>query len=249
MGRVAPAAPSRLRRFDHPKGTRGGRTLPIGHDAVRESRTLFPTTRRQAVSVRLLKSGHNSSKIGKVVTKGKWNGFPIFTLTLEERATCPATCQEWLNCYGNNMHYAQRIAHGGELERLLRLELEELQAKHRRGFVVRLHVLGDFYSLDYVAMWLKAIIDLPALHVFGYTARDPHDDPIGKALWKISTYHFDRFAMRFSGVDLPLRGAVTINKGEASKHLVCPAQSGKTECCATCAFCFQSKRTIAFVRH
>lgn len=248
-GRVIPAAPSRLRRFDHPKGTRGGRTLPIDHPAILESRTLFPKSRKQPVEVRLLKSGHNSSKIGKQVTKGKWRGMPIYTLTLEERATCPATCGNWFDCYGNSMHWAHRIGHGPEFERLLRIELDALQKQHRGGFVVRLHVLGDFYSLPYVALWLRALIDLPALRVFGYTARDPHADPIGAALWKIATYHFDRFALRFSGVDLPKRGAVTIAKGAASKHVVCPAQTGKTECCGTCGFCWASQRTIAFEKH
>jgi hypothetical protein len=28
-----------------------------------------------------------------------------------------------------------------------------------------------------------------------------------------------------------------------------PAQTGKTDCCATCALCWHSDRTIAFLRH
>jgi hypothetical protein len=44
---------------------------------------------------RVLKDGHQSRKIGKFVTKGKMRGFPIFTLTLEERATCPRSCLAW----------------------------------------------------------------------------------------------------------------------------------------------------------
>jgi hypothetical protein len=39
---------------------------------------------------RLLKDGHQSRKIGKIIAKGHRRGWPIFTLTLEERATCPA---------------------------------------------------------------------------------------------------------------------------------------------------------------
>jgi hypothetical protein len=76
-GRIIPAAPSRLRRFDHAKGLRASVVLGSDHPAIREGRTLFPSTRHYVEETgRVLKSGHNSRKIGKVVTKGKWRGFP-----------------------------------------------------------------------------------------------------------------------------------------------------------------------------
>ena len=31
--------------------------------------------------------------------------------------------------------------------------------------------------------------------------------------------------------------------------IVCPAQTGKTQCCATCALCWTTKKNIAFLRH
>ncbi len=40
-------------------------------------------------------------KLGKKVTKGIYKGYPIFTLTLEERKTCPRSCKHWNNCYGD----------------------------------------------------------------------------------------------------------------------------------------------------
>lgn len=249
MARVIPAAPSRLRRFDHARGAHRVELKPE-HSAVREARTLFPSTRRYVEETgRVLKSGHNSRKIGKEVTKGKWRGFPIYTLTLEERATCPATCAHWLTCYGNHMHFAERVVHDSDFEEVLWLELEGLNAKHPAGFVVRLHVLGDFYSVAYVMIWRRALNTFPALHVFGYTARDPEADPIGKRLWALARDRFDRFALRFSGRDQAELGAVTIEKGASSPHVVCPAQTGRTECCATCGFCWQSRRTVAFERH
>jgi hypothetical protein len=129
---------------------------------------------------RLLKSGMNSRKIGKIVAKGPWKGFPIFTLTLEERATCPRSCQQWANCYGNNMHFAQRISDDGTLTRRLWGELAALGAENPEGFLVRLHVLGDFYSEEYVAFWRAALEEFPQLRIFGFTARIP-PDPIGVA--------------------------------------------------------------------
>ncbi len=50
-----------------------------------------------------LKSGGNNRKIGGVILKGHWKGFPIYGLTLEERATCPTSCHHWRSCYGNRM--------------------------------------------------------------------------------------------------------------------------------------------------
>lgn len=218
--------------------------------------TRFPSRRFAADAVpRLLISGMNSRKIGKRVTKGKWKGMPIYTLTLVERETCPRSCKAWLTCYGNNMHYSRRIIAGAELERRLREELWVAAARHPEGFVVRLHVLGDFYSLDYVRLWEQAINDLPALRVFGYTARHHEDDPIGRELYRIARDRWDRFAMRFSGQGLDRLGAEIIEPGASSPHVICPAQrarpSGKpmADCCAACAFCWHGTKTVAFYEH
>lgn len=229
-----------------------GVTLSAGHPALIEARTIFPTTvnpvghRRVK---RLLKSGVNSRKIGKTVTKGRWRGFPIFTLTLEERATCPRSCKAWASCYGNGMPYAQRLVAGPAFEAALWDELSAQQLQHPHGFVVRLHVLGDFYSLGYVALWERALAAFPALHVFGYTARDPASDDIGEAVGLIVDAHPARFAIRFSGWDGPTHGSVLVAAAGDTEHLICPAQQGRTSCCATCALCWHSDRTIAFLRH
>ena len=59
-----------------------------------------------------LVSGHSNVKIGRDVRKGKlFRGYWIFTLTLEERATCPRSCFHWDTCYGNNMPFSKRINH------------------------------------------------------------------------------------------------------------------------------------------
>jgi hypothetical protein len=143
-----------LRRFESikPKGHRIH--LADDHPSVRFGRTLFPSrVEHPDDRPRLLIDGHNSRKIGKTVMKGKLKGFPIFTLTLEERATCPRTCLEWKTCYGNSMNWARRIKHGRAFEERLWEELAEKQAKHPNGFLVRLHILGDFYSVDYAELW------------------------------------------------------------------------------------------------
>jgi hypothetical protein len=100
-----------LHRFESIKPLRHGIVLNASHPAILDARTIFPTTVNEVGHPRLkrlLKGGENSRKIGKTVTKGKLKGFPIFTLTLEERATCPRTCEVFDSCYGNGMPYAQR---------------------------------------------------------------------------------------------------------------------------------------------
>lgn len=245
-------APDQHRRIPPPKGVRHI-VLGTDHKAVVEGRTLFPSTVKYVEEVnRVLVDGYQSRKVGKQVMKGPWKGFPIYTLTLQERATCPRSCAHWRDCYGNHMHFANRIVNDADFEEILWLELEALNRKHPVGFVVRLHVLGDFYSVAYVKLWERALLHFQALHVFGYTARDPdnHDDAIGKEVKRLSDECWSRFAIRFSGKDWGLQGAVTVPKGV--KHpgaITCPAQTGQTACCATCGLCWQAKATIAFEQH
>lgn len=238
-----------LRRFESikPKGHRVH--LAPDHPAIVEGRTLFPSRVEDPDQrPRLLIDGHNSRKIGRRVMKGKWRGFPIFTLTLEERATCPTTCQEWATCYGNGMNWARRIKHGPAFEERLWEELADKQVRHPDGFVVRLHILGDFYSTDYAELWAEALEAYPALRVFGYTAHPPQS-PIGQIIAQLLGVHAERWRMRFSGLDAPTDGSVVVDRADDTEHLICPAQTGGTACCATCAYCFHTDRTIAFLRH
>lgn len=225
------------------------------HPAARKATTFFPSTVRPTAQVaRLLKSGEHSRKLGAVVTKGRWKGFPIFSLTLEERDTCPRSCSEWLTCYGNNMPFSTRILDDGTLTRRLWGELASLNAEHPAGFVVRLHVLGDFFSVEYVEFWQQALNDFPALHVFGFTARTAAD-PIGQALRQLTAAAADpehehvRFMMRFSGWESEMMASEVVSSADDARYTVCPAENDPDRCCATCALCFNSLKSITFIRH
>jgi hypothetical protein len=217
--------------------------------AYRDGRSIFTSRVFDPDEVkRVLKDGHQSRKIGKFVTKGPRRGWQIYTLTLEERATCPRTCKAWAFCYGNSMQGAERITAGPALEEALWNELLALQFAHPGGFMVRLHVLGDFYSLAYVRLWERALAAFPALHVFGFTARDPDACEIGAALWQLAGNHWDRFAVRFSGMRGELMASQLI-PDEDPMAIPCPAQTEATDCCATCGLCWHSNRSIAFAKH
>lgn len=232
-----------------------GRALRPGHAAVINARSLFQRT-SGAKPLDVFKPGQYQRKLGTSIQKGAWKGFPVYSLTLEERATCPTTCRQWLTCYGNNLHNSVRFAHGLELEIVIWRELATLQSMYPDGFVVRLHILGDFYSTDYVDLWRQALDEYPALRVFGYSAR-LKGTPIGDALIELRTDYWDRFAVRTSGGHwrhgphtIVVRAKSYISKSRGKNTILCPAQTGKTASCSTCALCWSApNKTIAFLRH
>ena len=223
--------------------------LRADHPAVLEGRTLFPTTVVHPFdSPRLLVSGMNQRKIGKIVRKGRWKGMPIFCLTLEERATCPTTCNEWRTCYGSNMHRARRHAHGIDLETKLINEIVTAGHKYPKGFVMRLHILGDFYSQAYVDLWSMLLEEVPQLRIFGYTAHDYYSE-MGKSIDRLNMAHLDRVRIRFSNADLGSVGSMVINDKSESTGVICPVQTDETDCCATCGLCWTMDKTVEFLRH
>lgn len=256
--RAPDGEPKAARRFMEmpkmdPEAVRG---LPASHPAVQKGRTLFPTTVVDPTdSPRLLVSGQNSRKLGSHVTKGPWKGFPIYSLTLEERATCPDSCHLYSACYGNGMPLARRHKHGMDLVLKLHGEVADLAEQHPGGFVVRLHQLGDFYDVDYVARWGQMLKDFPALRCFGYTAW-PRHSPIGQAVKALTDKHWERFAIRFSDAAAKPQGATSIARKPESPRvpegIVCPAQRDHDRCCGTCGLCWHpnaKKQTIVFVLH
>lgn len=240
------------RRHPHKAAPIDGRHVSIGlaadHPAVVESRTMFPSTVRYDWP-RILIPGVNNPKIGSRITKGRWKGLPIYTLTLEERATCPESCRHWRGCFGNRMHWAHRHQAGEEFEARLVYEVADLALKHPGGFAVRLHVLGDFYSVEYVKLWQMLVGCESALHVFGFTAR--WGDKIAAGIHTLNWRWPKRCAIRFSNAPTKRMSTVTVQLGEipAKPAIQCPQQTGRTECCATCALCWQTTKPIAFIEH
>lgn len=233
--------------------------LPAWHDAVVNGRTLFPTRVFLAHEVpRLLVSGVNSAKIGGRILKGPWAGMPVVTLTLEERATCPDSCGLWRECYGNAMPLARRVRVDAEMLARLDQELRALAAEHPCGFAVRLHVLGDFPDMDYLGHWVRWMAALPALHVWGYTAHR-RESPLGQVIAEANEFWPDRWAVRFSvpaGQQAGQHQATTIwRQPEAAvvpEGIVCPAQTHKSQACATCGLCWApaaAGKRIVFIGH
>ena len=216
--------------------------------AAAEGRTLYTSTRKvpdapNPAGLLALRMSSNE-KLGKRITKGWAKGMPLVTLTLEERATCPDACAHWLDCYGNNMRFADRIMHGPALEAALEADVARLAAKYPAGFMVRLHVLGDFYSLAYVALWARLMARHPALHVYGYTART--EGPMGAALAALGETCGRRWMVRQSG-HAGTMGAVRLALHPSA--VPCPEQTGKAPSCGACGFCWTGSKAVGFLDH
>jgi hypothetical protein len=223
-------------------------------DAMAEQRTVYPRNVRSVTAdTQVLFKGSNNVKIGSPIAKGACRGWPLYYLTLQERATCPAYCRQWHVCYGNNMVNALRFQHGRALEDAIERDIGVLAARHPEGFMVRLHVLGDFYSIDYVGMWRRLLQRFKMLRVFGYSARDRFNDPIGRALLE-TRQEFGgvtgRFAIRFSNVGevgeaIVIEAAAQVPFG----FVVCPEQMNATATCSTCGLCWTMQKGVAFLQH
>lgn len=240
------------------------RSLPDNHPAMMENRTLFPSTvveTNEAFSDRLLVSGKNNRKLGERIEKGRFKGYALYGLTLEERATCPSDCSVRGACYGNGMQMARRhrIDQDGLFFTLLEDEVRMILVDEQDGLLVRLHVLGDFPSVEYVAAWADLLADHPKLACYGYTHRRTKSwggDEIGEAIQNLKDMYPDRFRIRWSGPTSRADGAVVIktipNRPRTEEGLVCPAQTDATACCATCGLCWEPSAkhdTIAFIKH
>lgn len=219
--------------------------------------TIFPTRVAEPTgSERVLKDGASNCKIGGDVLVGWLKGAPIFTLTLEERATCPRSCRLWRSCYGNSMQAAKRWRHGTPLVARLAAELRDLCDEHER-ILVRLHVLGDFWSVAYVNFWRAALALHPGLHVFGFTAH-LRGSEIGDAVAVVRDEFPDRFWLRHSEKTGDW-GAFTLPMATTAKRIgdavVCPEQRDALEeaprrvHCGSCGVCWSSAAPIAFMQH
>jgi hypothetical protein len=228
---------------------------------VREGRSKFHAKGVKPVDQqpRLLASGHSNVKIGKSVRIGKLKGYHIFTLSFEERATCPSSCNFWNTCYGNNMPYARRIDHRDLDAITTTLEAEiaaELGRRGRKGMLIRLHALGDFFSVAYVRFWQRMLVKHDRLSIYGYTARKP-DSAIGREIAILKKIHGLRFAIRWSDHGGPDDCTVGVSPGvdKVPGAFICPEQldleNGKGEplLCANCGLCWTTKKNVAFLEH
>lgn len=223
--------------------------------------TRFPTRVLAPSSMRnILVSGHSNIKIGRDARIGKLKGYWIYTLSLEERATCPRSCHHWRSCYGNASPLAKRVDHTApDFLPRLEAEIEALCSPrqggrggkpHRKGVIIRLHALGDFYSPEYVTFWDRMLRKHANLVIFGYTAWGS-GTAIGYTINELINAWPGRAMLRFSNGGMRSRSTVPIVRAEDCPPgaFVCPEQTGQFEACGKCGACWSTLKNIAFIEH
>ena len=228
-------------------------TAPLDSDTIysMKTTTVYPKSIKSPLvpSYQVLKKGSNNKKLGFKITSNKWEGKNLYSLTLTERDTCPESCHHWEDCYGNNMPFAHRFSTLG-LVQAVEEQIETLVKKHPKGIVIRLHVLGDFYSFDYVRFWEDMLLKFPTLCVFGYTARE-HDSVIGAYIQFLNIEYRERFVIRFSRSNETKRIGLWYAAEETftGPAFTCPEQTGKLDSCASCGLCWTAPKTVRFLSH
>ena len=211
--------------------------------------TIYQKSIRSPEGNKVLKPGSNNKKLGFKVTSKRWKGKKLFSLSLVERETCPSTCHHWEDCYGNNMPFAHRFS-TDNIEDKLEQEIGSLIEKHPAGIVVRLHVLGDFYSVNYINFWEDMLFKFPKLCLFGYTANQL-DTKIGNSIRVLNLRFAERCVIRYSW-SKDSNGIGELYAAEESfegNSFDCPEQTGKAKSCAACGLCWTSTKTVRFTSH
>jgi hypothetical protein len=148
------------------------------------------------------------------------------------------------------MDFADRIILDSALMARLTVEIEALASTYPDGFCVRLHVLGDFATLEYAKFWIDAVRLTPAMHCYGFTAHD-QNSKIG-SLINGESFKWDRFRIRFSYGE----GERSANvRPEPPRKLydegqTCPADAEHDALdCGKCGLCVSQKGPIIFKLH
>ncbi len=218
--------------------------LRVDNSALVQAITIHPRAIKSPLDTTLLKSVSDNKKMGKgdnVISKGHWAGMPMYQLSLEERKTCPTSCQQWASCFGNNMAFAHRIDHTHpKFLPKLADEIDILAKTYRHGFVIRPHVLGDYYSPEYAAFWIDQTAEHPNLYIFGYTHHQ-RNSIIGRMVteWNKNPRVWVRFSDQGGDMSANVEG----------EGFPCPEQTGQTESCLTCGACWSTVKAVSFKAH
>ena len=151
------------------------------------------------------------------------------------------------------MPFAHRFKQGKDLEERIEKEISELN--QNKNYLIRLHILGDFYSIEYVNLWLRLLDQYLNIAIYGYTGISPNSN-IGKVIAFGNQKHLatnsKRFNIRYSNRPNILFSAnsLDVQKPQKGKAIICPQQTGQSKGCADCALCWDTEKVaIIFKTH
>jgi len=193
--------------------------------------------------------GEAKVKVRAQLQVSKWNiklgVLPSFSLPALK--TCPGKTEFCSRlCYGLRGRFTRK--------RMREIYQSNLEASKQADFVerivygilktgaeaFRLHVVGDFYSVEYVEKWLEIAGRLPSVKFFGSTRswRVPELRDIMERFRDLPNVHL-RASLDFSHLDKPSdSGRVWSIEGKGDP---CPHDYSSVENCIACKKCWQTK--------
>lgn len=146
-----------------------------------------------------------------------------------------------------------------ELEKLESDIINQLTEYNDKSIAVRFHSSGDFFSMDYINMWINICKRLKHIHFWGYT-RSWAVPELSELIIELSSLeNVNLYASVDTSMDqIPnCKMSITVDTdSELSLYLnndnfiVCPEQLNLVLNCANCAQCIKkSNKSIVFIAH
>tara|TARA_R110002020_G_scaffold354958_6_gene567698 strand:+ start:3160 stop:3849 length:690 start_codon:yes stop_codon:yes gene_type:complete len=210
---------------------------------------------------------HGNTKLGKLIWG--WTLPALLTICIGASDVCRRLCYALKGFF---LMGTVKESHKRNYEESLGDDfVQRMNTDIRRNFaqVVRVHVGGDFYSVEYIHKWIKVVRANPAVLFYAYTRswRDPeflvHLSQLGMEpnfhmWWSCDRETGEPTASRFAKtaylmendddlppykVDLVFRDKATaVLKYTPEGSLVCPYDNGITETtCSQCKICFRDE--------
>lgn len=116
----------------------------------------------------------------KIKKTGKLNGVRLYEFNLPAISSCPFADKCLAFCYANTGAFIWKPAREKYIFNMeltkSPVEFKELiqgEIDHKRVEFLRIHSSGDFYSMNYLKIWLSIAADNPAVVFYGYTKSVP----------------------------------------------------------------------------
>jgi hypothetical protein len=186
--------------------------------------------------------------VSKRIRKGIFRDMALYVLTLIERENCN-DCPILDSCYGRNMPHAVRMDPKAKgFKKAMLADIDVLSKRYPKGYVIRLHELGDFFSVDYVKFWEGLLIDNPRLNIFGYSHQS---GAIGAEIDRVFIDHPGRFNIMDSdgAHGTGIRPTATVSEDALEGATDCPQQTKRTPSCITCGLCMNGRTNVRFYPH
>jgi len=184
----------------------------------------------------------------KRIRKGIFRNMALYVLTLIERENCN-DCPILESCYGRNMHRGVRMDPKAKgFKPAILKDLTTLSKRYPRGYVIRLHELGDFFSVEYVRFWERQLVENPELNIFGYSHQSGE---IGDEIDRVFLDYKGRFNIMDSDGShgTGIRPIATVSEIDVPWATDCPQQTKKSMSCITCGLCMNGRTPVRFFPH